>query len=449
MLRPTAPTLLRPLAAAAALAFVLALPSSAQVCEGTNVYIADQLRTNYSLGYENFKNEDWCAALPYMRLILEEDPLFAPTGSPDDRNFRRLATTYEELAKTLDDRAQRRVYLDSALAVREMGAETLQANDLAFDPVTFSLWKARFFAEHYNEYPEAQDQVFDLYLEAFRAEPDSLDDYYINEIGRIISTRAAAEQMDAREARDLVDELLEYADDTSYLQQVRETFRVEPIEQWAFLHEAYTGGDRSEDTVKQLFVLTFQLDSMIVDQHPEVDTQTLRSELLPIVAEYNPTPEILIYLGSTAINAGRTDEGLTYFQRAIDSSDDNLQKRDLYYRIANTLYGAGQRSEAYQYAGRALELDSGYGPALYIRALVVSGTLRGGSLANAAGAWCVADMFSRAAAAGGETAGRARQLAGRYAASGPSRDQYFFEGWRPGMTVTGQTGYGSCSTTVR
>ncbi|MDX1438978.1 MAG: hypothetical protein R3284_03655, partial [Rubricoccaceae bacterium] len=113
------------------------------------------------------------------------------------------------------------------------------------------------------------------------------------------------------------------------------------------------------------------------------------------------------------------------------------------------LYQQGQRGEAYRMAGRALEIDSSYGPALYIRALVVAGTVNSGTLRGRMAYWCVADLFSRAAAAGGSTADQARRLAGRYAASGPSREQYFFEGYRAGQSVTTSHGYGSCTTTVR
>lgn len=431
------------------LAVLFAQPVRAQLCQDTQVYIDDNIRTNYSLGYENYRNEDYCAALPYLRWVIENEPLFNSQGTPDDRNYRRLGDTYEKLAEMTDDATVRRAYLDSTLTMREAALEALEANNISYNPRAELIKKGLFFAQHYNEYPERQAEIFDLYLEAYRMAPDSTDDYYLNEIGRMVSARAAAEEFDPRDARDLVDELLTHADDPTYLQGIRDTFRLEPIDQWEFVYDKYQDGDREEDTIKPLFVLTVQLDSMIVERRPEVVPRTLRRELLPLVAEYNPTPEILVYLGQVAMNEDRTEEGMTYFERALEATEGNTERRDLYYRIANALYSSGQRSEAYRYAGQALELDSGYGPALYIRALVVAGTLRGGSLANSAGAWCVADMFSRAASAGGDTAAQARRLAGRYAASGPSREDYIFQGWRPGMRVTANTGYGSCSTTVR
>ncbi len=424
-------------------------PAQAQLCQDTQVYIDENTRTNYSLGYENFRNEDYCAALPYLRWIVEHDPLFNSQGTPDDRNFDRLAETYEHLAGMTDDPALRRAYLDSTLATREAGIEAMEANDIAYNPQAELIRKGLFFAQHYNEYPERQDEVFDLYLEAFRMAPDSTDDYYLNEIGRLASTRAAAEQMDPRDARELVTELMAHADDPTYLENLVGTFRVDPIDQWAYLLEEYQGGDRSDDTIKSLLVWTVRLDTVITQARPEFDRDALIEELFPLVVEMDPTPSTLEVLGRRRIGQGRIEEGVEYLQRAIEMSEDATQKRDLYYALANALYREGQRGDAYRYAGQALDLDGNFGPALYIRALVVAGTVSNASVESRAAYWCVADLFSRAAAAGGETAGSARQLAGRYAAAGPSREDYIFLGWRPGQRVSTSHGYGSCTTTVR
>ena len=433
-------------------AILLGLTPTAQgqACADTQVYIEpDNIRTNFLLGYENFKNKDWCGALPYFRWIVATEPMFVTQGEPDGRNYQFLASSYEGVANTIDDRDLRRAYLDSVLVVRTTMYETLDTQGIGYDERKRMLLDGQFYAKHFNEYPDEQGTVFDLYEEAFRMAPDSTDDFYLNALGRIVSGRASAEEVDPLEARAYVDELIGYADDPSYLESVRATFRVEPIEAWEDAYTAYLDGSEDEDVIKRVFVGTVQLDSLILERRPDIDLRTLRNDLLPAIADMNPTPDLLVYLGTVAVGQDRTDEGIEYFNRAIAMAEGNAEKLDLHYKIANTLYGAGRRSEAYQQAGKALELNSNYGPALYIRALVVSGTLKGGTLTNAAGAWCVADMFSRAAAAGGETAGRARQLAGRYAASGPTPESYFFEGWRPGMRVTGNTGYGSCTTTVR
>ena len=70
MLLNPAQTLLRPLLLAGAILLTLAPAAQAQVCEGTQVYLTDNERTNYSLGYEHYKTEAWCDALHRWQLLL-------------------------------------------------------------------------------------------------------------------------------------------------------------------------------------------------------------------------------------------------------------------------------------------------------------------------------------------------------------------------------------------
>lgn len=420
----------------------------AQLCADTQVYMMDNVRTNYSLGYENFRNEDWCMALPYIKWILENDPFYSST-EPSERNYRRLAQTYEGLAQMAEDEAAKQTYVDSALVAYQQMDQVIAEQGFEVNEQNEKFARGRFYETNAEYFDDADRKAFDLYMEAYQMNPEETDDYYLNYLGRVTGEHAAAEEMDALEARDFIDELIALAEDPEYLEGMRATFRVEPIEQFADLLEDYRGGARDEDTVKRLFVMNVQLDSLIAEAHPELDRETLTDELFPIIIEFDPTAELLRARGMQLVRRGEIDEGIEYLMRSADMSEDGGSRAEVFYSIANTLYNAGQRGEAYRMAGRALEQDSNYGPALYIRALVVAGTVNSGTLRGRMAYWCVADMFSRAASAGGSTSAQARSLAGRYAASGPSREEYFFEGFRSGQSVTTSHGYGSCTTRVR
>ena len=400
----------------------------AQLCEDTQVYLMDNVRTNYSMGYENFKNEDWCAALPYLRYVLENDPLYTG-GEPDERNYRRLADTYEGLAGMTDDPAVKRTYLDSALVAREQMYDVMDEHGFEYSPQERLLSRGRFYETHAAVFPENQNDVYDLYLEAFRMEPDSTADYYLSYIGRVTAEKAAAEEIDPAAGRDLVNELIAYADDPAYLQGVSESFRIEPIEHFYNLYEAYREGNRDEENTKVLFVMATQMDSLITATYPDVNPEELADELLPVIVEFDPSPELLSAMGSIAFSRGDSEEGMQYIQRAVDMSDTDTQKRDIWYSAANRVNGQGNRGEAYRLAGNALQYDSNFGPALYLRASVVARTVNSSTLLGRMAYWCVADMFSRAAAAGGATADAARRAASQYAGSGPPREQYFFDGY--------------------
>lgn len=437
------------LAPVASIFFVLAIvgfstTAKAQLCADTQVYLMDNVRTNYSMGYENFKNEDWCAALPYLRYVLSNEPLY--TGAePDERNYRRLAAVYEGLAGMAEDGTVKRTYLDSALVAQDEMYDVMEANSFPYNTHERVLARGRFYETHADVYPEKQSEIFDIYLEAFRMEPDSTADYYLAHLGRVTAERAAAEEIDPTEGRDFVTELVAYADDPSYLEGVAESFRVEPIEHFYSLYEDYRAGDRDEDNTKVLFAFAMQMDSLIVDTYPEIDPQALADELFPVIIEFDPSPELLFAMAMREYRRGNSSEGMRYAERAIAMTESSTQKRDWWYTLATRSSG----NTAYSLAGNALQYDSNYGPALYLRASVVARTVNSGSLVGRMAYWCVADLFSRAAAAGGSTAAAARRAAGQYAASGPTREQYFFEGYRQGQSVTTSHGYGSCTTRVR
>jgi tetratricopeptide (TPR) repeat protein len=449
MHRTPPPTPLRPLALAGALLLALAPAGRAQVCEDTRVFLAADTRTNYSLGYEHYKNEDYCAALPYLRWIVRTAPLFTSQGAPDDRNFRRLMDSYEGIAAIATDPALRRTYLDSVQVVRAQMQQTLAANNVPVDAYAAALSEGRFYAEHAAEYPEQQDRAFELFLEGFRMFPDSTGDYYLNEIGRMAAVRAGAGQMTPAEGRDLVLDLVAYADDPAYLESLGDTFLVDPWDQWEGAYDEYLAGDRSEGVVTVVFAGTTQVDSLIAERRPEVDIPALRRELYPLLLEFRPTPNLLVLVGNMAIEEGREEEGFDYFARAVEMSETDTQLRDTHYGIASMLYRGGLFDQAYAHAGDALEIDSTFGGALYIRALITASTLGTGSLAERAGAWCVADLFLQAAVtAEGEQAERARYYAEQYLDYAPSPEEYGDE-WEPGEQITARTGYGECTTTVR
>ena len=93
------------------LALILLVPSAgAQTAQGTTPddpfgacpadAVDDQQKAvQYSLYYENYKNEAYREALPYLRWMLQCAPTFNGPGRTGERNFERAITTYEALAE--------------------------------------------------------------------------------------------------------------------------------------------------------------------------------------------------------------------------------------------------------------------------------------------------------------------------------------------------------------
>ena len=410
------------------------------ICPDVNFYLTETVSANYSVGTSNYQNGDYCGALLYLRWVRDNDALY--TGAePDDRTYWRLADIYEQLAAMAgDDEMLHQSYFDSTRAIHAEAQDALAAAGLSVNKARYLLDEGRFYETYADQYPDQQDGVYDLYLEAFREDPEFVNDAYLNRMAQMVMERG-----DRDEAVELLQELIAQADDATYLEQAYASASAPAFTSmsWAErLEELMTeirGGDRDSENLRMAIAIAQQ-----EDRDDYID------ELLPLYVDENPTTELLCALGSRAARNGQIETAQGHVNEGIALATSNSQKRDCAYRAAAGAY-ASNRGAAYRFAGQALQYDGGHGKSLYLRASIVAGTVRGGGIQARAAYWCLADMFNRAAATGDPAiAGRARSAAARYNRAAPSQQEYFFNpGWRPGQRVSSSTGYGSCTTTVR
>ena len=179
------------------------------------------------------------------------------------------------------------------------------------------------------------------------------------------------------------------------------------------------------------------------------DPAAIRSQVLrlPAVTDQVDNPRTLVALAFQALREGDTQEGNRLFDRALTNAQSNAQRADFIYARAQA--GLGNRS---QLINRALQYFPSHGPSLYARAgLIADAVGRPSSLTGRFAYWCLADEYRNVAAVtSGSIAQTARRTAARYEQAGPSREQYFLEGYRPGQSVSASLGaYGRCTTRVR
>ena len=437
------------------------------LCSDTYVIVQQEpteanTRTNFSLGAENYRNDDYCAAYPYVTWLLDNDPLF--TGEdPDDRNYLRLGTIYEYFADNVDstDQATRVAYLDSARTIRQEGREAMDAAGVAYDPYLRDLREGFFYFQNQDVYAnEAGQRQFEAFNRAFEAQPDSLEDWYLNQLFQLSAESLGDERPNPTRA-DYVASLGEAADDPAlqeFFASNAEFFRTDPsegpgevpvgsdavVEQLIADLEAGTIAD--DDALTLLAVIIQQPERLeALDQ----DVAALRSQVLRLdaVTDQVDNPRTLVALAFEAIREGDGARGNQLFDRAISNAESNAQRADFLYARASA--GLGNRS---QLINRALQVFPSHGPSLYARAgLIADAVGRPSSLTGRFAYWCLADEYRNVAAVtSGRTAQAARRAAAGYERAGPSRESYFLEGYRPGQTVTASLGaYGSCSTRVR
>ncbi|MEO0557005.1 MAG: hypothetical protein AAF170_02355 [Bacteroidota bacterium] len=411
-----------------------------EYCADTYVIVTENARTNFSLGAENYRNNDYCGAYPYLQWLLANDPLF--TGEdPDDRNFLRMAGVYEQFAQEADS-SERRVWLDSSLAVRQEGREAMDAAGIAYEPYLRDLVEGFFYFSNAAYYDDASQKQYAAFNRALTSKPDSLEDWYLGQL-----FIGSAEQFPGgapnTERAEYVERLAYYADETATQQYYTSyaTFLKTPPPEGVIgavddsaviaIISAFNDGTATEQQKLQLLGLVLQDEARVDSAGGDADA--LRRSLLtdPVVTNNVDNPRTLLALSFQAFGDGNTAEGDNLFNRALTNAPSNAARADYIYARSRRGYG-GSCSQALQY-------DRTHAPCLYENLNALGrrvGTQR--SLTGRFNYWCLSDRYRQLAAStsNSQIASAARRAAAQYNRAGPTREQYFFEGYKPGQTVS-------------
>lgn len=429
-------------------------------CSDTYVLLQETTRANFSLGSEYYRNGDTCAAYPYIKNLLATEPLF--TGEdPDDRNYLRMASIYEDFAAQVDstNQAEKVAYLDSALSMRAMGVQALEREGIAYDSYLRNLREGFFYFQNGAYYDDAGERQYQAFNRAFEAQPDSLEDWYLVQL-----FNASAEQFG---------EELPNADRATFIRTLAGALDDPALKQNYTLYADYVETDPAEsgevavgsdDVVEGLIAAArggtiagndaLSLLAVVLQQPERIenlgeDVGELRTILLrnSAVTDQVDNPRTLYALALQAYGDGESGRGNELFNRAITNAQSNSQRADFYYSRGVSRYGSANDFT------RALEYFPNHGPSLYRRAGQIAQSVgRPSSLRGRFAYWCLADIYRNVAASSSDSriSGTARRAAAQYERAGPSRDQYFLEGFSPGQSVTASLGaYGSCTTRVR
>ena len=418
-------------------------------CAETYVLLQPTTRSNFSLGSEYYRNGDYCAAYPYIKQILATEPLF--TGEdPDDRNYLRMASIYEDFAANVDstNQAERVAYLDSALTTRQAGVAALEREGIAYDSYLRDLREGFFYFQNSALYEDAEQKQFEAFTRAFEAKPDSLEDWYLT---RLFAGSAAefGDEIPNPERAAYIRSLSEAIDDAALREnyaQFAAYIETEAPDQLAIrdstvqtLLEHLADGTLRGSAVLHLVQIVRQQPERIADLGRDPAEVTSRLAELPEVLAQVDNPQTLNALSARARREGDTARANELLQRAIDNAKSNAQRADFYYL-------AGQYD-------RALQVFPSHGPSLYRRAgLIGQAVGQPTTTEGRAAYWCLADLYRDVAArTSGTIAQNSRRAASAYERAAPTREQYFLNpGWRPGESVRASLGsYGSCTTRVR
>ncbi len=429
-------------------------------CSDTYVLIQETTRANFSLGSEYYRNGDTCAAYPYIKHILATEPLF--TGEdPDDRNYLRMASIYEDFAAQVDstNQAEKVAYLDSALSMRATGVQALDREGIAYDSYLRNLREGFFYFQNGAYYDDAGERQYQAFNRAFEAQPDSLEDWYLVQLFNA-SGEQFGEELPNTDRAEFIRTLAGSLDDPALKQNYTlyaDYVETDPAEAGVvgevndsvveqLVADLNAGAIADDDALSLLAVVLQQPDRLeaLGEDVTDIRTKILR---LDVITRQVDNPRTLLALAFQAYRDGDSGRGNDLFNRAITNAQSNAQRADFYYARGTGSYGSANDFT------RALEYFPNHGPSLYRRAgLIAQSVGRPSSLRGRFAYWCLADLYRNVAASSSDSriSGTARRAAAQYERAGPSRDQYFLEGFSPGQSVTASLGaYGSCTTRVR
>ena len=428
----------------------------------------ESTRQNFSLAAEYYRNANsaeeenidarldaFCASEVYLTWLVENDPLFTG-GDPDDRNFLRLANVYEFYSTQVEDEAKKKEFLDESLAMRARGEAAMEAAGVSFDQYTRDLREGYFFYSYADVYEDASQRQYAAFNRAFEAQPDSLEDWYLQQLVNI----SAEVIEDPMERADYLETLAPSFDDAStqtYIAQLVEFSRTPPSDPSqgvtpdavADLVAKYQADPQSltESERRTIFGTANQLPDLITEAggDPDAIQDTYFDEIVAGSIDQLSASQLYALFRRSYRRGDRT-QAEDYFNQAIAKAANNAQRADFYYSRAAA--GAGNKSSLY---AQALSYQPNHGPTLFAQARdYASGIGRPGSVDGRAAYWCLADRFSNVAATGDpRVASAARRTAAGYNRAGPSRDDYFFKGWSPGQSIRASSGSVSCTTRVR
>jgi tetratricopeptide (TPR) repeat protein len=382
-----------------------------------------EVKVNYSLAAENFKNEDYEAALPYLRWLLEN----APTVYNGERIHRRAVRTYAELSQATEDEGLHDTYLDSALIILRTAPTTLQDAGSSFNAARWELDYGNFVERYGNQIDDLEEEPVTHWVSAYKLDPAGLDPYYVRKIVeeyvRLDMVSEAADFMDDAEQHYAANaELMQYFDDKR-----NELFK-SPEERIAFLEGELAERPEDVDLVRELFGI-YGAMSMAANQ------EEMGARLLAL----DPSTDTYVELADLKAENADYDAALELYSQALElAGEDSELKRDLEFKMAKTNYDMGRLQRARTHARRALSHDSSFGEAYFLIGDVLVKAVQDSEFEREDRAvyWLAMDYWERAAAVDADMRSRATRKVRQYTQYMPTKEDKFFQGWDEGDEYT-------------
>ena len=381
-----------------------------------------EVLVHYSLYYENFKNEDYQAALPDLRWIMANAPGFRN----NDNNFERAVKVYREVGMAQESPEDQRAFLDTALVYLDTAVEQLTALNVDVDEYDWKLKKGKFLQENAEVLADLQGEVGVLYEEAFDMNPDEIDPYYVNYVvGHYVN------EDDKQGAIDFMEKVEESRGEDDAVVEVLEKWRgalfTSPDEKYEWLVTQYDKSPDDPEIISDLFEVAMELDE-----------RAILYELSDKMLELDPSASTRRMVATMKLEDAEYQEAYSLLEQALALEGDE-PKAETYYNMGIAQQEMGRLSRARTHYRQALQVDPEFGEALvaigdlYVRAISNCGSFE---REDRAVYWLVTDYYNRAIRVKPELASAVRGKINSYRGVYPDQEMLFFKNWNVGDKYT-------------
>lgn len=405
----------------------------------------------YSIFYENFRTGDYDMARMYGRWMLEKKPRTIQGYNRFElpRQFGRMIDVYTELSKRESDPSMKAAYLDTAITIYEDAFATF--NETEIDYYTWYFNRGRFYQENQSQIRDGMNLAYQDYEKAFELDPERLTEagsgYYIQ---ILLSNYVANNDRDA--AMQMIDiaEQFAGADLNAAIDEIRDGLFTNPEERIEFLE------GRLASNPGDLGIIT-ELASM----YERAGDRGKAIEFARKLYEAEPSFENIRRLADYAKADGRDREAIRYLNEALEVSDNNNVKKNLFLELSELHQNEGNLQAARRSARQASQIDQNWGwpyiqiARIYASAISQCTTGRPVDRDDRTVYWLVFDYLDRARAVDSSTANAVSREIRTYEPVLPSAEDKFFRGWDVGDTIRIGSNISECyawideTTTVR
>lgn len=378
----------------------------------------DQKAVQYSLYYENYKNDSFGPALPYLRWMLQCAPLYAGPDRQGEKNFERAIRTYEGLAEQAESEEQTTAYLDSALMVFDVALETMNQAGVEYDPYEWDFKRGYFIQSHAGQLPDVATQATEYYRQAYDRDATRLKPYYIDYVISDLINRG-----DMAGALDFIRVVDSDRGDEQEVSEIIDKYMdlIPPNERVGFLEARLESDPENVDLMLQLFDLYEQMGNR--QQMYQVGEQ---------LQQQGSTPRVLRRIATMYIQDGE-------YQKAFELLEGMLQegaeaRAEDYFNMGLAQQNLDRLSSARTYYRKALEVNSEYGQAYAAIGDLYANAVRSCSGSNnleredRAVYWLATDYYQQARNATPALANSVNSKINTYQRYYPSAEDLFFWG---------------------